>query len=72
MIEQHGERLVVAIGAHRRQQIIQLVAFGRSIFAAGLKFVAMKPGRHARYPSRWFGAPKWGGLRSPQAHRMRR
>ena len=50
MIKQCGERLVVAIGAHRRQQIVQLVAFGRSIFAAGLKFVAVKPGGHARYP----------------------
>ena len=43
MIEQHRERLVVAMSAHCRQEIVQLVAFGRSIFAAGLKFVGMKP-----------------------------
>src|SRR5580700_2290604 len=51
MIEQHGERLVVAMGAHRGKEIVQLRPFGRSIFAAGLKFVGIKPGGHARYPS---------------------
>src|SRR5580700_195937 len=50
MIEQRGERLVVAVGAHRRQKIVQLAAFGRSIFAAGPKFIGMKPRGHARYP----------------------
>src|SRR5580698_736685 len=50
MIEQRGKRLVVAMGADRGEEIVQLVAFGRSIFAAELKFVGMKPGGHARYP----------------------
>ena len=50
MIEQRGERLVVAIGAHRGEEIVQLRPFGRSIFAAGLKFVGIKPGGHAQYP----------------------
>jgi hypothetical protein len=50
MIEQSGERLVVAIDAYRGEEIVQLVAFGRSIFAARLQFVGMKPGGHARYP----------------------
>ena len=50
MIEQRGERLIIAMGAHRGEEIVQLRPFGRSIFAARLKFVGMKPGGHARYP----------------------
>jgi hypothetical protein len=52
MIEQHGERLVVAMGAHRGEEIVQFRPFGRSIFAARLKFVGMKPGGHAPIPLR--------------------
>jgi hypothetical protein len=50
MIEQSCERLVVAIRAYCGEEIVELVAFGRTIFAAGLKLVGMKPGGHARYP----------------------
>jgi hypothetical protein len=50
MIEQSGERLVVAMSAHRGEEVVQLVAFGRTKFAARLQFVRMKPRGHARYP----------------------
>jgi hypothetical protein len=50
MIEQSCERLVVAIRAYGGKEIVELVAFGRTIFAAGLQVVGMKPGGHARYP----------------------
>src|SRR5579862_1074897 len=63
MIEQRGERLIIATGAHRGEEIVQLVAFGRPIFAARLKLVGMKPGGHAQYPF---------ALAHPKLRRMRR
>ena len=60
MIEQSGERLVVAMVAHRGEQIVQLVASGRSVFAARLELVSVKPRRHARPPSsHWSAQLAW-------------
>ena len=47
MIEQRGKGLVVAIGAHRGEEIVQLMLLRRAMFVARRKLVGMKPGRHA-------------------------
>jgi hypothetical protein len=73
MIEQRGECLVVAMGAYRGEQIVQLRPFGRSIFAAGLKFVGIKPGGHARYPfalARRAQMPERGEMASSPTRRL--
>ena len=62
MIEQHGEGLVIAMGAHRGEEIVQLIVFGRPIFAARLELVGMKPGGHAQYPFA-LPHPKLPGMR---------
>ena len=56
-------KIVVAMGAHRGEQIVQLRPLGRSIFAAGLKLVGIKPGSHARYPLRTGPSRSNGGVK---------
>jgi hypothetical protein len=63
MIEQSGERLVVAMGAHRGEEIVQLVAFGRSVFAVWLELISVKPRRHARHPSSHQSGGSSGGAK---------